>query len=78
MSDLMGRWPSGYLPPSGKTSAMWARCGDDANCGHVWPVAFLPMELEIAAHLGRIARCPACGGAGEKAKITDAPTGGPL
>jgi hypothetical protein len=37
-----------------------ARCGD---CGHVWTVAHLPMEVGKACRLMAAALCPKCAGA---------------
>jgi len=42
-----------------KASAVMARCSDDI-CGHIWIVAYLPMELEKAARLMKLAACPKC------------------
>lgn len=33
----------------------WAKCSD---CGHCWPVAYLPMNMTAMAKLGKAARCP--------------------
>ncbi len=35
------------------------RCGE---CDHVWPVCYLPMQLDLAAKAMKSARCPMCGG----------------
>jgi hypothetical protein len=37
----------------------WAKC----TCGHIWPVAYMPMEMMLAAKLMKRATCPACGNA---------------
>ncbi len=37
------------------------RCGA-AECGHVWPVAYLPMPIDLVAKVAKGARCPLCGG----------------
>ncbi|MFN7177491.1 MAG: hypothetical protein ACK4MX_11460 [Thermaurantiacus sp.] len=39
-------------------NALWGKCTD---CGHVWPVAHLPMEMTRAAELAKRAACPKCG-----------------
>jgi hypothetical protein len=38
-----------------KTVPFFGRCGE---CGHCWPVCYLPMELEKAANLMAGAMCP--------------------
>ncbi|WP_164783884.1 MULTISPECIES: hypothetical protein [unclassified Mesorhizobium] len=35
--------------------------GKCVDCGHVWVVAHLPMELSKAAQLAKRAACPKCG-----------------
>ena len=44
--------------PAGKTSALLVRC---AQCGHVWPAAYLPMPLATAAGMLKRIGCPCCG-----------------
>lgn len=39
-------------------NAVWAKC---RGCEHVWPVAYLPMEMEAAARQILAASCPQCG-----------------
>ena len=36
----------------------WGHCGD---CGHVWIIAYLPMEIERFARIAMHAYCPKCG-----------------
>lgn len=40
-------------------NALRGKCRD---CGHVFIVAHLPMELEKVAKLAKAALCPKCGG----------------
>lgn len=35
----------------------WAKC---SACGHIWPAAYLPMEMAKAARVFRSIRCPKC------------------
>lgn len=42
-----------------KSSAMIAKCRDD-TCGYAWIIAFLPMDMNAAGHLGRRSACPMC------------------
>jgi DNA-directed RNA polymerase subunit RPC12/RpoP len=46
------------LPPPGTGKTMDGRCGD---CGTVFVVAVLPMNLSAVAKLALKAHCPACG-----------------
>jgi hypothetical protein len=46
------------LPPPGTGKTLDGRCGD---CGTVWVVAVLPMNLSAVAKLALKACCPACG-----------------
>lgn len=40
---------------------LWAKC---AKCSHCWPVAFLPMPMNIFAKVAKGGfRCPRCGDA---------------
>lgn len=36
----------------------WAKCW---SCEHIWPAAYLPMEMAKAAKVLRAATCPKCG-----------------
>lgn len=41
------------------TRVLRGRCG---GCGHVWVVAYLPMDVVSLAKLARGAACPMCAG----------------
>jgi hypothetical protein len=41
------------------TDTLRARCSDDV-CGHVWIIAYQPMEMTKAAALMKRAACPKC------------------
>ena len=47
------------MPDIAGPHVVTARCGDD-ECGHVWIVAYLPMQLDKAARLMHLAACPKC------------------
>jgi hypothetical protein len=38
--------------------AFWAKC---PACDHVWPIAYLPMPMELCAKMTRRPACPQCG-----------------
>lgn len=57
---LMTEWPAGYRPPAAATGAVWGKCGAE-TCAYVWPVAFLPANVDVVGECGKHARCPACG-----------------
>ncbi|PWJ81562.1 hypothetical protein C7441_11094 [Pseudaminobacter salicylatoxidans] len=40
-------------------NAVYGRC----DCGHVWPVVYLPMRLDQAAKVMSRSACPKCGNA---------------
>lgn len=49
---------------AGPKKPVWAKC---QNCGHCWPVAYLPMNLSAFAKLAkRTAICPHCATTGKK------------
>lgn len=35
---------------------LWAKC----ECGHIWPAAYLPMEMSAAGKLLKGLHCPKC------------------
>ncbi len=37
-----------------------AKCSDK-RCGHIWPVAYLPMDLRTFCNVAKSAICPMCG-----------------
>lgn len=61
MPAKMTQWPEAYRPPENATGAVWGRCGAE-GCRYLWPVAFLPLPVDVFAEIGKNARCPACGG----------------
>lgn len=41
----------------------YGKCGD---CGHIWPVIYLPMDMRLAAKIMGSACCPKCGADSER------------
>ena len=44
----------------------WAKCNE---CGHVWAIAYLPMEMSKVAKVMRYPVCPKCAATGNKIVI---------
>lgn len=46
----------------------FAKCAD---CGHIWPAAYYPMELAKIAKILLAAMCPKCGASGDRILVAD-------
>ena len=54
--------------PRREKNAVYGRCEE---CGHVWPIVYLPMELGKAARVMSRCHCPACGASSKSIKVTE-------
>ena len=53
---------------------MGAVHGKCSECGHVWPVAYLPMDVVKFATLAKRAACPKCAGTSVKVASVGRPS----